>query len=133
MLKRNNSKRDLLMQIKSNSSSDNSNERFLEVRKCFAKYDRDGEGSLSKDNIPKVLKDLGHDEQVIAEVVSFLKGEKMSFTDFVSTLHLIESKKFKRISEMLNTSQNFKVSKQTNNQSNQNNRTNKQFVKQKIS
>src|SRR5947207_2540047 len=78
MLKRNNSKRSLLRQVnpsfaQNKAQSDVTHERFLEAKRIFAKYDKDGEGAISRDLFLLALKDFGHTDETAQDIVANFK------------------------------------------------------------
>lgn len=93
----------------SNVARNFTNEKFQEARRIFNKYDTDGEGAITKEQLLVVLKDFGHDSETANELVANMKleNEKMTFSEFVNNLPVIEQQKFHNITEIL--SSNLKV------------------------
>jgi Ca2+-binding EF-hand superfamily protein len=110
MLTRDTSKRNILpAPEKLNAAKHFPNEKFQEARRIFSKYDTEGEGSITKDQLLVVLKDFGHESENANDLVKTMNLEngKMTFTEFVNNLPIIEQQKFHSITEILST--NLKV------------------------
>ena len=106
MLKRDTSKRNVLPgSTQPNATVNFSNEKFQEAKRIFAKYDKDGVGSITEEQLLVALKDFGHDEETAHDLVKNMKldNKKMTFTDFVNNLPVIEQHKFNTITEILST------------------------------
>lgn len=116
MLQRNSSKRELI-RAKSTSRSSSvfpslSQDRSLEAKRIFAKYDEANEGSINREQLVLALIDFGQPKEVAkdsASVFSLDIKNKITFTEFMNQLPLIENQKTITIKELISAQMPIKV------------------------
>lgn len=116
MLQRNSSKRELLRSKSANKSANVfpplSQERFLEAKRIFSKFDEANAGSITQDQLILALIEFGLTRESAKDSVGIFSVDiknRISFSEFMNQLPLIEHQKSITIRELISSQMPMKV------------------------